>query len=75
MDYMHLLSKYNKEIRFLLWVVDFYSKYAWAVSLKDNKNYYSKRITNVSQKALDESSHKTSKTWVNKVVQIMKVNQ
>ena len=75
MDYMHLLSKYNKEIRFLLWVIDFYSKYAWAVSLKDNKNYYSKRITNVSQKASDDSSHKTSKTWVNKVVQIMKVNQ
>ena len=63
---MHLLSKYNKGIRFLLWVIDFYSKYACVVSLKSNKKCNSKTITDVSQKVWDESSHKTSKTWVNK---------
>ena len=34
---MQLLSKYNKGIRFLLCVIDIFSKYAWVVSLKDKK--------------------------------------
>ena len=34
---MQLLSKYNKEIRFLLCVIDIFSKYAWVVPLKDKK--------------------------------------
>ena len=34
---MQLLSKYNKGIRFLLCVIDIYSKYAWVVPLKDQK--------------------------------------
>ena len=34
---MQLLSKYNKGIRFLLCVIDIFSKYAWVVPLKDNK--------------------------------------
>ena len=33
-----LLSKYNKGIRFLLCVIDIFSKYAWVVPLKD-KNW------------------------------------
>ena len=33
---MKLLSKLNKEIRFLLCVIDTFGKYAWAVPLKDN---------------------------------------
>ena len=32
---MQLLNKYNKEIRFLLCVIDIFSKYAWVVPLKD----------------------------------------
>ena len=32
-----LLSKYNKGIRFLLCVIDIFSKYAWVVPLKDKK--------------------------------------
>ena len=31
---IHLLSKYNKGIRFLLCVLDIFSKYAWVVPLK-----------------------------------------
>ena len=34
---MQLLSKYNKGIRFLLCVIDIFSKYAWVVPLKDKK--------------------------------------
>ena len=34
---MQLLSKYNKEIRFLLCVIDIFSEYAWVVPLKDKK--------------------------------------
>ena len=33
---MQLLSRYNKGIRFVLCVIDIFSKYAWVVSLKDN---------------------------------------
>ena len=32
-----LISKYSKGIRFLLCVIDIFSKYAWAVPLKDKK--------------------------------------
>ena len=34
---MQLLIKYNKGIRFLLCVIDIFSKYAWVVPLKDKK--------------------------------------
>ena len=30
---MQLISKFNKEIRFLLSVIDIFSKYVWVVSL------------------------------------------
>ena len=36
---MELLSKVNKGIRFLLCVIDIFSKYAWVVPLKDKKRY------------------------------------
>ena len=32
---MQLISKFNKGFRFLLCVIDIFSKYAWVVSLKD----------------------------------------
>ena len=34
---MQLLNKYNKGIGFLLCVIDFFSKYAWVVPLKDKE--------------------------------------
>ena len=37
---MQLISKINKGIRFLLCVIDIYSKYAWVILLKDKKRYY-----------------------------------
>ena len=35
---MQLISKFNKGYRFLLCVVDIFSKYAWVVPLKDKKS-------------------------------------
>ena len=34
---MQLISKFDKRFKFLLWVIDIFSKYAWAVPLKDKK--------------------------------------
>ena len=34
---MQLISKFNKGFRFLLCVVDIFSKYAWVVPVKDKK--------------------------------------
>ena len=34
---MQVLSKFNKGFRFLLCVVDIFSKYAWVIRLKDKK--------------------------------------
>ena len=35
---MQLISKFNKGFRFLLCVIDIFSKYAWVVPLKDKKD-------------------------------------
>ena len=37
---MQLVSQYNKGIRFLLCVIDIFSRYAWVVHLKDKKRYH-----------------------------------
>ena len=34
---MRLISKHNKRIRYLLCLIDLFSKYAWVVPLKDKK--------------------------------------
>ena len=34
---MQLISKFDKEFRFLLYAIDIFSKYAWVVPLKDKK--------------------------------------
>ena len=39
---MQLISKFNKGFRFLLCVIDIFSKYAWVIPLKDEKRYYNK---------------------------------
>ena len=60
---MQWISKFNKGIRFLLCVIDIFSKCVWVVPLKDKKG-----ITNVHafQKILDDSTRKPNKIWVDK---------
>ena len=60
---MQLISKFNKGFRFLLCVIDIFSKYTWVVPLKDKKGV---TIFNAFQKFLKESSKKPNKTWVDK---------
>ena len=53
---MQLISNFNKGFRFLLCVIDIFSKYDWVIPLKDKKG-----VSNVSayQKILDDSNTKT----------------
>ena len=60
---MQLISKFNKGFRFLLCVIDIFSKYAWVVPLKDKKGI---SIVNAFQKILKESDRKPNKIWVDK---------
>ena len=52
---MQLISKFNKGSRFLLCIIDIFSKYAWVVPLKDKKGT---SIVNAFQKMLKESDRK-----------------
>ena len=68
---MQLISKFNKGFRFLLCVIDIFSKYAWVVPLKDKKGV---SIVNAFQKILKESDRskakskgrKPNKIWIDK---------
>ena len=52
---MQLISKHNKGIRYLLSVIDLFSKHAWVVPLKDKKGV---SIVNAFQKILESSKRK-----------------
>ena len=58
---MQVISKFNKGIRFLLCAIDFFSKCAWVIPLKDKKVY---TVTNAFEKFLKQSNRKPSKIWV-----------
>ena len=60
---MQLIRKFNKGFRFLLCVIDIFSKYAWVVPLKDKKGV---SIVDPFQKILDNSNRKLNKIWVDK---------
>ena len=60
---VQLLSKYNKGIRFLLCVIDIFSKYTWVVPLKDKKGI---SIVKAFQIILKQSNRKPNKIWVDK---------
>ena len=60
---MQLISKFNKGFRFLLCVIDIFSKYAWVVPLKDKKGV---SIVDAFQKILDDSNRKPNKMWIDK---------
>ena len=60
---MQLLSKFNKGIKYLLCVIDLFSKYAFVVPLKDKKGI---SIVNAFQSILNKSKRKPNKIWVDK---------
>ena len=59
---MQLISKYGKGIKFLLCVIDVFSKYAWVDSLKDKKGI---TIVNAFQSILINLKRKPNKIWFN----------
>ena len=60
---MQLISKHNKGFRFLLYVIDIYSKYARVIPLKDQKGV---SIINAFQSILKNSNRKPNKIWLDK---------
>ena len=60
---MQLLSKFNKGIKYLLCVIDLFSKYAFVVPLKDKIGI---SIVNAFQSILNKSKRKPNKIWVDK---------
>ena len=60
---MQSLSKYNKEIKYLLCTNDLFSKYAWVVPIKYKKVV---SIVDAFQKILKEFNCKPDKIWVDK---------
>ena len=60
---MQSLSKYNRGIKYLLCVIDLFSKYAWVIPIKDKKGT---SIVNALKKILSDSHRKPNKIWVNK---------
>ena len=57
---MQSLSKFNKGMKYLLCVINLFSKYAWVVPLKDKKGT---GIVNAFQKIISEG-RKPNKMWV-----------
>ena len=67
---MHSLSRKNKGIKYLLCAIDFYSKYAFVIPLKDKKgisivNAFNKIIKQSSRRAKGTSAQhvKPNKIW------------
>ena len=59
---MQLISKYNKRIKYFLFVIDLFRKYAWVVPLKKKEGI---SIINTFQSILNNSKRKQNKIWVN----------
>ena len=58
---MQSLSRKNKGIKYLLCAIDLYSKYAFVISLKDEKGI---SIVNTFDKIIKKSNRKPNKIWV-----------
>ena len=58
---MQSLSRKNKGIKYLLYAIDLYNKYAFVIPLKDKKGI---SIVNSFNKIIKQSNRKPNKTWV-----------
>ena len=63
---MQSLSKYNKEMKYLLCAIDLFSKYAWFVPVKDKKGT---SIVNAFKKIIS-NERKPNKIWVKDFLKI-----
>ena len=59
---MSLISKFNKEIKYLLCVIDLFSRYSWVIPLKNKKG---DSIVEGFKSILKNSDRKPNKIWVN----------
>ena len=64
LEIMQLISKFNKGFRFLLCIIDIYSKNVWFVSLKCKKGII---VTDAFPKTSDKSGRKPNIVFVDKV--------
>ena len=58
---MSLINRFNKGIKYLLCVIDLFSRYSWVISLKNKKGY---SIVEGFKKVLKNSKRKPDKIWV-----------
>ena len=58
---MGSLSSKNKNVKYLLCVIDVFTKYAWVKPLKDKKG---KTVLNAFMEIVNESNRKPNKLWV-----------
>ena len=68
---LQLLSKFDKGFRFLLCVIDIFSKYAWVIPLKDKKDIsivstFQKTLNNSKRSKAEDKGRKPNKIWVEK---------
>ena len=58
---MTLISKFNKGIKYLLCVIDLFSRYSWVILLKKKKG---ESIVEGFKNILNKSGRKPNKIWV-----------
>ena len=58
---MESFSSKNKNFKYLLFVIDVFTKYAWVKSLKDKNG---KTVLNAFIEIVNESNRKPNKLWV-----------
>ena len=58
---MTLISKFNKGIKYLLCLIDLFSRYAWVIPLKNKKG---DSIVEGFKKILNNSNRKPNIVWV-----------
>ena len=69
LDNMQLISKFNKGFRFVLCVINIFSKYAWVVPLKDKKGV---SIVNAFQNIFKETDINQARYGLKKEVNFKK---
>ena len=56
------MSSKNKNIKYLLCIIDVFAKYAWAKTLREKKT---KAVLNAIIEIVNESNRRPKKLWIN----------